>query len=260
MASRSTNSIATRRRNGLPASFSTWRASGLPVAKVPCGNAGLVGHIQRLIAFDLDGTLIDSRRDLADSANQLISELGGTPLTEEAVRRMVGDGAGCSGAGAGGREARGSRPRPAAVPGDLRPPPAGITPGPMLASSRRSRLPAVAPASAMLANNRCTTLRVSSMRSAGRRSSTRSWAVTTRAAAARARGAAGDDERGGRDRGSDVDGGRLEGRSRHGPGERARCCLVSFGFGFEVVDKAPVEGETTCQGRRHARPRDRGLL
>jgi phosphoglycolate phosphatase-like HAD superfamily hydrolase len=28
-----------------------------------------VGHIQRLIAFDLDGTLIDSRRDLADSAN-----------------------------------------------------------------------------------------------------------------------------------------------------------------------------------------------
>jgi len=57
------------------------------------GNAGLVGHLQRLIAFDLDGTLIDSRRDLADSANQLISELGGAPLTEEAVGRMVGDGA-----------------------------------------------------------------------------------------------------------------------------------------------------------------------
>ena len=57
------------------------------------GNAGLVGHIQRLIAFDLDGTLIDSRRDLADSANQLISELGGAPLPEEAVGRMVGDGA-----------------------------------------------------------------------------------------------------------------------------------------------------------------------
>jgi phosphoglycolate phosphatase len=52
-----------------------------------------VGHIQRLIAFDLDGTLIDSRRDLADSANQLIAQLGGTPLTEEAVGRMVGDGA-----------------------------------------------------------------------------------------------------------------------------------------------------------------------
>ena len=57
------------------------------------GNAGLVGHVQRLIAFDLDGTLIDSRRDLADSANQLIAELGGAPLREEAVGRMVGDGA-----------------------------------------------------------------------------------------------------------------------------------------------------------------------
>ena len=52
-----------------------------------------MGRLQRLIAFDLDGTLIDSRRDLADSANQLITELGGAPLPEEAVGRMVGDGA-----------------------------------------------------------------------------------------------------------------------------------------------------------------------
>lgn len=57
------------------------------------GDADLVGDIQRLIAFDLDGTLIDSRRDLTDSANQLIEELGGTPLSEEAVGRMVGEGA-----------------------------------------------------------------------------------------------------------------------------------------------------------------------
>ncbi|MGH8722654.1 MAG: HAD family hydrolase, partial [Burkholderiales bacterium] len=48
----------------------------------------------RLIAFDLDGTLVDSRRDLADSANALVAELGGGPLTEEAVGRMVGEGAG----------------------------------------------------------------------------------------------------------------------------------------------------------------------
>jgi phosphoglycolate phosphatase len=52
-----------------------------------------VGHLPRLIAFDLDGTLIDSRRDLADSANALVVELGGQPLTEEAVGGMVGGGA-----------------------------------------------------------------------------------------------------------------------------------------------------------------------
>ena len=57
------------------------------------GNTDIVGDIQRLIAFDLDGTLIDSRRDLTDSANQLIVELGGAPLSEEAVGRMVGEGA-----------------------------------------------------------------------------------------------------------------------------------------------------------------------
>ncbi|HKE85092.1 MAG TPA: HAD-IA family hydrolase [Vicinamibacterales bacterium] len=52
-----------------------------------------MGHIHRLIAFDLDGTLIDSRRDLADSANALIVEYGGAPLSEAAIGRMVGDGA-----------------------------------------------------------------------------------------------------------------------------------------------------------------------
>ena len=52
-----------------------------------------MGHVRRLIAFDLDGTLIDSRRDLAESANQLIMELGGAALPEDAVGRMVGEGA-----------------------------------------------------------------------------------------------------------------------------------------------------------------------
>ena len=46
-----------------------------------------------LIVFDLDGTIVDSRRDLADSANELITELGGTPLPEEDIGRMVGEGA-----------------------------------------------------------------------------------------------------------------------------------------------------------------------
>jgi phosphoglycolate phosphatase len=52
-----------------------------------------MGNLRRLIAFDLDGTLIDSRRDLADSANQLLGELGAPPLPEETIGRMVGEGA-----------------------------------------------------------------------------------------------------------------------------------------------------------------------
>ena len=58
------------------------------------GDPNLVGDLRgRLIVFDLDGTLVDSRRDLADSANALIRELGGHPLTEEAIGAMVGEGA-----------------------------------------------------------------------------------------------------------------------------------------------------------------------
>src|SRR5207244_12921881 len=58
------------------------------------GDAKVVGHVHgRLIAFDLDGTLVDSRRDLTDSANQLIEELGGTQLAEERIGRMIGEGA-----------------------------------------------------------------------------------------------------------------------------------------------------------------------
>jgi phosphoglycolate phosphatase len=49
--------------------------------------------VSRLVAFDLDGTLVDSRRDLANSANQLVVERGGMPLTLDAVTAMVGEGA-----------------------------------------------------------------------------------------------------------------------------------------------------------------------
>ena len=47
----------------------------------------------KLLVFDLDGTLVDSRRDLADSANELLVEQGGSPLPEAQIGRMVGDGA-----------------------------------------------------------------------------------------------------------------------------------------------------------------------
>ena len=46
-----------------------------------------------LYVFDLDGTLVDSRRDLAESANELLRLSGALPLPEEDIGRMVGDGA-----------------------------------------------------------------------------------------------------------------------------------------------------------------------
>ena len=58
------------------------------------GDAYVVGHVfGRLIAFDLDGTLIDSSRDLADSVNDLLVELGAAPLPHDAITKMVGEGA-----------------------------------------------------------------------------------------------------------------------------------------------------------------------
>jgi phosphoglycolate phosphatase len=47
----------------------------------------------RLLVFDLDGTLVNSRADLARSANAVLAEAGCDPLDEEAIGRMVGDGA-----------------------------------------------------------------------------------------------------------------------------------------------------------------------
>lgn len=46
-----------------------------------------------LVVFDLDGTIIDSRRDLADSANEMLETYGAGPQSVEAVTRMVGEGA-----------------------------------------------------------------------------------------------------------------------------------------------------------------------
>ena len=53
-----------------------------------------MGHVfGRLIVFDLDGTLIDSSRDLADSVNDLLVELDAASLRQDVITRMIGDGA-----------------------------------------------------------------------------------------------------------------------------------------------------------------------
>ncbi len=46
-----------------------------------------------LVAFDLDGTLVDSSGDLADSGNALLANYGASALPKNAVVAMVGDGA-----------------------------------------------------------------------------------------------------------------------------------------------------------------------
>jgi phosphoglycolate phosphatase len=47
----------------------------------------------RLFVFDLDGTLVDSRKDIADAANELLTSCGADPMAEARIGRMVGDGA-----------------------------------------------------------------------------------------------------------------------------------------------------------------------
>jgi 2-phosphoglycolate phosphatase len=47
----------------------------------------------RAIAFDLDGTLIDSRGDIAAALNHALAEMGKKALPESEIARYVGDGA-----------------------------------------------------------------------------------------------------------------------------------------------------------------------
>ena len=45
------------------------------------------------LVFDLDGTLLDSRPDIATAANRLRRDYGLPPLAEATVGTMVGEGA-----------------------------------------------------------------------------------------------------------------------------------------------------------------------
>jgi phosphoglycolate phosphatase len=46
-----------------------------------------------LLVFDLDGTLIDSRRDIAESANEVVESYGGQALPLDRISAMIGEGA-----------------------------------------------------------------------------------------------------------------------------------------------------------------------
>jgi phosphoglycolate phosphatase len=48
----------------------------------------------RLLVFDLDGTLIDSREDLGKAVNRMLAEMGRTRLPLEVIASYIGDGAG----------------------------------------------------------------------------------------------------------------------------------------------------------------------
>ena len=48
----------------------------------------------RLLVFDLDGTLIDSRKDLVESVNAVLLQLGLPRQADDAIASWIGDGAG----------------------------------------------------------------------------------------------------------------------------------------------------------------------
>jgi phosphoglycolate phosphatase len=56
-------------------------------------NRPIPGDAIRLIIFDLDGTLVDSRRDLANSVNAMLHQYGRPELPLEMIASYVGDGA-----------------------------------------------------------------------------------------------------------------------------------------------------------------------
>jgi phosphoglycolate phosphatase len=62
-------------------------AARIPVPRIPLADI-------RLIVFDLDGTLIDSRLDLCNSVNAMLAHVGRDALPENVIADYIGDGAG----------------------------------------------------------------------------------------------------------------------------------------------------------------------
>src|SRR6476646_9158867 len=56
-------------------------------------NRPIPGHTAKLLIFDLDGTLIDSREDLANSINAMLHHFQKKELPHEVIASYIGDGA-----------------------------------------------------------------------------------------------------------------------------------------------------------------------
>lgn len=56
-------------------------------------NRPIPGHTAKLLIFDLDGTLVDSREDLANSINAMLHHFGRKELPHEVIASYIGDGA-----------------------------------------------------------------------------------------------------------------------------------------------------------------------
>ncbi len=53
----------------------------------------MTGARLSFVVFDLDGTIVDSRRDLSDAVNAMLVSFRITPLDDARVTKMIGDGA-----------------------------------------------------------------------------------------------------------------------------------------------------------------------
>jgi phosphoglycolate phosphatase len=56
-------------------------------------NRPVPGHTAKLLIFDLDGTLVDSREDLANSINAMLRHFKKKELPHEVIASYIGDGA-----------------------------------------------------------------------------------------------------------------------------------------------------------------------